>query len=304
MKWSSRSLGSPLQYQIFHWLTRCRALPLARVLLAFVVFYYTLLPQVRRRCSFYLQRRFGRAEGWTGFIHAYRLYLNFGQILLDRMVAGTTGRFPLCVTDPAVRAILLEAALNPRGCILLTAHVGAWQVGLAGLEQVDRPVHIVQVHDPDDPDKHYFERGKGRMFHVINVSEPIGAFVAMTAALRRGEFICLMGDRLPNDRDTEHNVTVPFLGGNIALPISAYALASITGAELVMLFTVREKGLTRALLAERLKVPPELSHHDPGVFLPFAMRFAQAMEACVQGYPYQFFNFYDMWLDEDDKKGR
>jgi len=302
MECSQRNLGSAVQYQLFYWLVRCRALPLARALLAIVVLYYTLLPHVRRRCSFYLQRRFGKTDGWAGFVHAYRLYLHFGQVLLDRMIAGTTGHFPLCSTAPAVRAELLEAARNPRGCILLSAHIGAWQIGLAALEQLDRPVHIVQFHDQDDPDKHYFERGKGRALHIINAAQPIGAFVEMAAVLRRGEIVCLMGDRLAGDRDREHSVDVPFLGGRIALPVSAYALASMTGAELVMLFTVREKGITRALRAERLNVPPHLPRHDPAAFLPFTARFALAMEEIVRIYPYQFFNFYNMWLDEYDKK--
>jgi predicted LPLAT superfamily acyltransferase len=278
-------------------------MPLARTLLAIVVLYYVSLPHVRRRCSFYLQRRFGKTDGWTGFVHAYRLYLNFGQILLDRMVAGTTGRFPICSTAPAVRTVLLEAAHSPRGCILLTAHTGAWQIGLAGLEQLDRPVHIVQFHDPDNPDKHYFERGKGRVLRIIDASEPIGAFVEMAAVLRRGEILCIMGDRLLSGRGTEKSVAAPFLGGTIALPVSAYALASMTGAQLVMVFTVREKGITRALRATRLTVPPGLPRRDPAVFLPYAAHFAQAMEELVRNYPYQFFNFYNIWLDEYDKKG-
>lgn len=296
-----RNLGSPLQYQIFLWIVRCRALPLARALLAVVVLYYTLLPHVRRRCSWYLQRRFGNVDGWTGFVHAYRLYLHFGQILLDRMVAGTTGRFPLSPTSPTVRAQLLEAMQNPKGCILLSAHIGAWQVGLAGLTDLDRLVHIAQPRDPDDPDKHYFERGKGRACHIIDLSDPIGAFVEMAAALRRGELVCLMGDRLT--RDTEKSVSAPFLGGRIALPVHAYALASMTEAALVMLFTVREKGSTQAILAERIPVPPALPRNDPSAFLPFATRFAQTMEEVVRRYPYQFFNFYNMWLDEYDKAG-
>jgi predicted LPLAT superfamily acyltransferase len=299
---SHQSLGSHLQYQIFHWIVRCRALPLARALLAIVVLYYTLLPHVRRRCSSYLQRRFGKAEGWTGFVHAYRLYLHFGQVLLDRMIAGTTGYFPRRSPTPVLYEEILEAARNPKGCILLTAHVGAWQIGLVGLEQLDRPVHIAQIHNPDNPEKHYFERGKGRALYIINTLDPIGAFIEMAAALRRGELVCLMGDRLPNNQNTKHYVTVPFLGGRIALPVSAYALASMTGAELVILFTVREKGITRILRAERLKVPSGLPRHDPEVFVPFATRFARAMEEYVQSYPYQFFNFYNMWLDEDDKK--
>jgi predicted LPLAT superfamily acyltransferase len=296
MKRSKRNLGSGWQYRIFQWIVRCRAWPLAHALLAVVVLYYPLLPHVRRRCSPYLQRRFGKADGWTGFVHAYRLYLHFGQVLLDRMVAGALGRFSLHPADPEVRAQLRQAVRNPQGCILLSAHIGAWQVGLAGLEELNRPVHIAQPHDPDDPDKHYFEHGKGRTCRVINVAEPVGAFVEMAAALRRGEIVCVMGDRL--SRDTEKHVTVPFLGGSIALPVNAYALASMTEAEVVMLFTVREKGFIRVARAERLKVPAALPRHDPGVFLPFAARFAQAMEELVQSHPYQFFNFYNMWLDE------
>jgi len=296
MKRSYRNLGSHRQYQVFQRLVRCRALPLARALLAIVVFYYTLLPHVRRRCSAYLQRRFGKADGWTGFVHAYRLYLNFGQVLLDRMVAGITGRFPHCSTAPSARTELLEATRNPQGCILLTAHIGAWQVELAGLENLDRPVHIVQPHDPDDPDKHYFERGKGRPCRIINASDPVGALVETAAVLRRGETVCLMGDRL--SRETEKSVAVPFLGGSIALPINAYALASMTGANLVMLFTVREKDVTRMIRAERITVPPGLPRREPGAFLPFAARFARAMEELARSHPYQFFNFYNMWLDE------
>jgi len=296
MKGTYRNLGSHRQYQVFHWIVRCRALPLARALLAVVVLYYTLLPHVRRRCAAYLQRRFGKADGWTGFVHAYRLYLNFGQILLDRMIAGTTGRFAVCADTPDAHAQLRQAVKNPQGCIVLTAHIGAWQIGLAGLEELDRPVHIIQPHDPDDPDKHYFERGKGRACRIINALDPAGAFVETAAALRRGEIVCMMGDRLT--RAAEKHVPAPFLGGTIALPVNAYALASMTEAELVLLFTIREKGLTRALRAERLRVPPSLPRQDPAAFLPFAARFAQAMEEVVLSYPYQFFNFYNMWLDE------
>jgi predicted LPLAT superfamily acyltransferase len=68
-----------------------------------------------------------------------------------------------------------------------------------------------------------------------------------------------------------------------------------------MLFTVREQGVTRALRAERIEVPGRLPRHDPAVFLPFATRFTRAMEDIVRIYPYQFFNFYNIWLDDHDE---
>lgn len=298
---TGNALGSRLQYKFFELMVRCRAIPFARAMLAVVVLYYTLLPHVRRRCSAYLCRRFPDHSSWRMFGHAFRLYLHFGNILLDRMIAGTTGRFPICVTEPHVREVIEKSGQSSRGCIILSAHIGAWQIGLAGLEQFDRPVNVVQLRDPEDADKHYFQRGNGRSFHIIDSSDPMGSLVEVGAALKRGELVCLMGDRLPGEAKAASCVEVPFLGGIIRVPINAYALASITGADLLMLFTIRENGVTRALLAERIFVPSGLRRHTPSVFLPYAMQFVGAMESVITRYPYQFFNFYNMWQQHDEK---
>ena len=289
------TLGSRLQYGIFEVLVRCRLLFVARMVLAFVVLYYALLPHVQQRCAAYIKRRFPCAGGLGRFVHTYRLYLNFGQVLLDRMIAGVTGRFPFCETDQQVRQCFDVAGANPHGCIVLTAHVGAWQVGIAGLDQFDRPVNVVQLHNPADQGKHYFQHGRGRPFKIIDSADPVGSMVEAAAALRRGEVVCLMGDRMHGTRQSGQGVDVAFLGGNIRIPASGYALASITGAELLMLFTVREKGVTRVFKAERLEVPAGLPRRDVAVFQPYAQQFAAAMETVVKRHPYQFFNFYDMW---------
>lgn len=289
------SLGSRFQYGIFQTVVRCRLVPLARVLLVAVVLYYVFVPRIRRRCMPYLSRRFPGAGRVRMFVHAFRLYLEFGCLLLDRMVAGTTGKFPVMATEPLLRKRLREAAECPRGCIILSAHIGAWQMGLAGLEQLDRPVHVVQWRQPQDAGRHYFEYGKGRPFAVIDAADPVGGLVEAAAALRRSEIVCLMGDRLAVGERIAQGVDVPFLGGMIRVPVNAFALASLTGAALLMLFSVREKGRTRAFLAERLDVPSGLPRRDPAVFLPYALRFARGMERVVERYPHQFFNFHDMW---------
>ena len=289
------TLGSRLQYGIFEVLVRCRLLFVARMVLAFVVLYYALLPHVRLRCAAYIKRRFPRAGCLGRFVHTYRLYLNFGQVLLDRMIAGVTGRFPFCETDQQVRQCFDVAGANPHGCIVLTAHVGAWQVGIAGLDQFDRPVNVVQLHNPADQGKHYFQHGRGRPFKIIDSADPVGSMVEAAAALRRGEVVCLMGDRMHSTRQSGQGIEVAFMGGNIRIPASGYALASITGAELLMLFTVREKGVTRVFKAERLSVSAGLPRRDVAVFQPYAQQFATAMETVVKRHPYQFFNFYDMW---------
>lgn len=105
---------------------------------------------------------------------------------------------------------------------MLTAHIGAWQVGIAGLEQFDRPVNVVQLHNPEDQGKHYFQHGRGRPFKIIDSADPVGSMVEAAAALRRGEVVCLMGDRLHGTRQAGQGVEVMFMGGSIRIPASAY----------------------------------------------------------------------------------
>ena len=296
--WSSRSLGSRFQHHIFYCLARWRLLPLARALLRVVVLYYTLLPHVRRRCMPYVRRRFGTRGGFAAFMHAYRLYLTFGEVLLDRTVGTATGHFAIAPELTEARQLLRRVLERGQGCIVITAHAGAWQMGMAALEAARTPVNMLQWRDPQDVDRHYFEGGKGRPVTVIDASRPVEALVQATAALRRGEVLALMGDRVA--AETEAHVPTPFMGGLIPLPITAYALASITGAPLVMVLTVRVQGRARPFLAQEIVVPAGLSHRDPQAFLPHARQFAQALEALVEAYPYQFFNFYNIWLDDND----
>lgn len=293
---TSLHLGSRLQYAFFELLVRCQALVAARIILAVVVFYYTLLPHVRRRSRPYLEHRFSTTGLWYEFWHAYRLHLQFGHILLDRMVARVTGTPSLAAVEPELRERLTRAVRNPRGCIILSAHIGDWQLGLSGLEELGRPVNVVYLRDPHDTaDKTIFRYLGTERRRIIDASDGPGALIEAAAALRRGEVCCLMGDRLIGTQD-KRSVCVPFLNGNIRLPVNAYALASATGASLVAVFTVREKGGTRPVLVESLDVPQGLSHRDPSLFRPFALRFAQAMQQVTEQYPYQFFNFYNMWV--------
>lgn len=298
MRWSSRSLGSNFQHRIFYQLVRWRALALARCLLRVVVFYYTLLPGVRRRCHPYLRRRFPGARGTAMFGHAYRLYLNFGQILLDRSIAGITGRFPIRRGGETV-ARLREVLNEGHGCIVLTAHLGGWQLGLAGLETLETSVHVVQRRDPGDVDKHYFEHGGGRTVRVIDAGRPLETALAASTVLRRNELLCMMGDRAPDEAAVAR---VPFWGGVIAVPLTAYALASTTGAPLALVFNVRgHEGLTRPHWGGLMRIPPGLGR-KPAELRPFALRFVETLEEMTRLYPHQFFNFYDMWLDNNDTR--
>ncbi len=118
----------------------------------------------------------------------------------------------------------------------------------------------------------------------------------MLEVLKRGEVLSMMGDRF---QGSDRNVTtVKFLGGNIRLPFAAYKLASVTGAPIGVLVSAKTgPDAYRIFLAGVIRVPPGLGR-EKEAFSLYAARFAQILEDYVQEYPYQFFNFYDLWEAE------
>lgn len=290
------SLGSRVRMRVFEMLVACRALFAARALMHIVVFWYVCTPSVRRRIRPYLRRRFPSAGRIALFLRTWRLYKTFAGILFDRMVAGILGRFPQSVLPKDQEDSLRAALHHPRGCIVLSGHLGAWQIGLAGLARLGGRVNVVQLATPNDPDRHYFERGKGDACHIIDASDMKGCLVEAAMRLRRGETVCFMGDRLIAPPDAGNSVPVPFLGGRIALPVQAYALASMTGALLLPLFALYDAGRMRLVMDAPVSLPQGLDRRKGESFLPWALRFGLFMEKFTEAHPEQFFNFYDMWL--------
>lgn len=301
--WSSKSLASSFHHGVFRVLVRCRVLFLARALLAAVVGYYTLLPGTRARSRAYITRRFAQHTGFQGWLHTWRLYKTFGNILLERMVANVTGHFPL-IDTPAHFQNFVAALQEGKGCIALSAHVGAWQTGAKELENLHVPLWLLLHRDPGDVDRQYFENTApqqdrpqaGHRAGVINAAGPFGGLVECAAALRRGEVVCVMGDRLL--KPAEPSVETEFMGGRVRFPLSPYILASITGAPLVITFALHETAGIRGHSRGVLHIPPGL-RENPDAALPFVRTFVAELEHLVDDYPYQFFNFFNMWDSYD-----
>ncbi len=299
MKWTSKSLGSRFQHNFFYFLIRFRLVFLARLFIYFIVFYYTLIPSVRKRSSYYLQRRFPNSTPFTMWKHCYKLYINFAFLLLTRIIYGIQNNCELdAIADEKQK--LMDTLKEDTGCIILTAHIGAWQMGLLELETVQRPINIVQFIDPGDNDKHYFEHDAKTRPHPITVISSLGiqASLEISTALQNNEVVCMTGDRIAHE--SEKKIEVPFLGGKIALPLAHFSIASIAECPIVITFSVLEKNKIKGVWAERISIPKGI-HRKPELLLPYVQRFVVGLENMVEHYPYQFFNFYDMWLENNDK---
>lgn len=291
--WNSRSLGSRFKHGFFYAVIKWLGMKPAYAFLAVVVFYYSLLPSVRRRSRPYLERRFPGASAFALWRHGFRLNRAFGLVLLERAAMGITGQADVgAETDEAeVAAGLLREG---KGLLILSAHLGAWQMGMAGLGRYSVPVNLVQRRDGGDVDRHYFEHGGGgRAPAIINAADPVASLALAAGALLRREIVCMMGDRVRSGDSLA--VEAEFLGGGIRLPGAPFYLAGRFGCPVLVIFSRRGKAMTVSGRAHAVLRVPENCGRDPEKLQPYARQFTAAMEKFVAEYPYQFFNFYDLW---------
>lgn len=296
-QWSSRSIGSKWQHQVFYTLIRLGGRRAAYTMLLFVVLYYILFrPSVRNRSIHYLKRRFPDRNQLFTLWDSYLLTFGIGRILVDRAVLGILGPGHLNVSLEG-RAELAELLAEGRGLIMVTAHVGCWQLAMSSLSVLDTQVNLLIHHDEGDIDKHFFEHGGDKPpYRIVDPTSFLGGTLQMLQLLKNGELLCIMGDR--NMGGAGSTVTVDFLGAPVDIPFSPYKLASATGAPVAVIFPYRSKSGGYALNVARIIRVPENLGRSASAYLPFAREFIAELEKFVTQNPYQFFNFFDMWSKE------
>ena len=307
-RWSSRSVGSPWQHRFFYHLIRLGGLRPAYAFLAFVVTWYTLRPSTRKRGKAYLEHRFPEAGFFAMLAHTWKLQWNLGLCLIDRAAAGILGGYAFSAgAGESLPATISALARAGNGIIMLAAHTGVWQMSPYFLaEHAGVPVSALVHRDAGDIDKQAHEHaGQAPPYRVLDAEDGLGASIALIQLLRHGELVCMMGDRTDGTRgeppdDARSGPAVPavrvsFLGSTIALPYTAYRLASVSGAPVLFAFALRTGPRKGALaVTEAFHVPPGLGK-AAGAYRPYAQRFANALEDFSRAHPYQFFNFFNLW---------
>lgn len=295
-QWTSRSVGSKLQHNIFYSIIRLGGHKAAYAVLNCVALYYTLCrPAIKKKADPYLTRRFKTGNPFKRLLNAHRIYVGLGKALIDRATLGIKGieRMRIeCVDHGVLKDLISEG----RGLVLLTAHVGCWQAAMSSLRSLNTPVSLLLHREEGDVDLHYFEHTGGPApFRIIDPQGYLGGVLEMMNVLKRGEVLSIMGDRVFGD--VRSTLSVDFLGSPVRLPLSPFKLGSATGAPIAVMFSHKSGPDSYKLTVEDIiRIPPEPGRPEQA-FRPYAAQFALCLESYVERHPYQFFNFFDMWKE-------
>jgi len=287
--WEGRSRGTRLGYRIFVWLLKSRGLKPAYGLLHFVTLYYRLfVPAATQPLRYLYEQRLGFGRQKAAELIKRNIMI-FGQTLIDKIavLAGVGTR--LGFTHEGIENIE-QLVDDGKGGILLSAHLGNWEVAGHLLKRVNAPINIVMYDGEEQQMKAYMDQFESkRSFNVILIKDDISHIYEISAALARNELICLHGDRF---RPGQRTMTHEFLGESANFPAGPFILASKLKAPVCFVFAFKETNFHYHFFAEparlyegRGTVGMEKMLHD----------YVQILEAKLKQYPEQWFNYYDFW---------
>ena len=184
-----------------------------------------------------------------------------------------------------------QARRSKRGAVIVTAHFGNFEVGLASICRIEPRVHVVFQRD----EMSLFERLRRDLHRRLGVIEtPIddgpASWLALRDALAGDDAVVLQGDRvMPGQKSS----VVPFFDGHLRLPHGPVKLAMLMEAPLIPVYAVQAGGgRVRIVLDEPIELTRDADIEE------ILSRVAQSLEAIVTRHPDQWHVLHRAWVED------
>jgi KDO2-lipid IV(A) lauroyltransferase len=223
---------------------------------------------------------------------------NFGRMLADYFrCAGAGGERRAAALVDEWRGLehLAAARAQGRGTIVVTAHLGHWEMGGTVLAMRGFPMTVVTLDEPSSALTRWRDAHRRQLgIKTIAVGPERGfAFLEMREALQRNEAVAMLVDR-PYAGSGQ---PVDFFGARAAFSTAPALLAHHTGAAVLPAFVLFNARRRYVSLAEPI-VPMATAPHVRAVLEENTQRIARIFEAIVRQHPEQWFNYVPIWPAE------
>jgi predicted LPLAT superfamily acyltransferase len=288
--WKGKSKGTPLGYRIFVWILKNFGVLPAYFLLRFVVLYYFLFSFKSSRQIYSLYHRKLGYSRLSSVIKLYKNYYLLGQGIIDKVVimSGIKNKFSF---DFDGKENLHKIAELKKGGMLLSAHIGNWDVAGHLFKHLETPVNIVLYDGEHEQIKEYLESVTGkRSVNIIAIKNDLSHIYAISDAFSRNELVCMHADRFIEGNKT---LTAGFLGEKARFPLGPFLLASTFKVPVSYVFAVKESKMHYHFFASEIK---EYAGPVKEVVMEEMLTdYITEMEKKVKQYPEQWFNYYNFW---------
>ncbi|WP_264564783.1 lipid A biosynthesis acyltransferase [Flavobacterium sp. N3904] len=286
-QWDGKSKGTVFGYQIFVFLIKKAGIKSAYLLLYFVASYYFLFLKKSNQSIFYY---FNKRQGYSYLkakCYVFKSYLTFGQTIIDKIAiaAGMRNRFTY-EFDGA--EILKELLSNKQGGVLISAHIGNFEIAEYFFEEIDLDfqINLVTTDLEHSSIKNYLESiSKKSSVKFIIIQNDLSHIFEINAALARNELVCFTGDRY---FEGVKSLTEKLLNKEAQFPAGPFLIASRLKVPVVFVYVMKEPNLHYHLYTRKT----DFKHRDEKGLLK---AYTENLEGMLEKYPLQWFNYFDFW---------
>lgn len=277
--------------------------PALRVAVAFFAgFFWLTLRKIRAAVASNLEAVLGPCGWWERQRRIHRTFLTFSWCLSERYERLSTDQ-TFTVEAEGLEA-WRELTSSGRGFIMVTAHIGAWEVGsMLPASREGRRIHVVREAETDPRAQQFFEeliRKSGGELYTTHFAADPHLGMDLLDALRRHEIVALQGDR---PRSGGKTLAVRLFGREYSLPLGTVALARAAGVPIVPVFVFREGRLRYRCVMQPAIAVAETADRQRDLREALE-RFAADLEAAIRREPHQWFCFRKLWKENSRYNGR
>jgi len=290
--WKGKTRGGLLGYQIFVLTFKFLGLNATYILLRFVALYYFLFAWKSNK---YIYKYFREIQGYGKIKSFFRIYSNyfiFGQVLIDK-VAGMAGYNHKFSYDFEGEEYLRQMK---EGGLLISAHIGNWEIAGNLLQRLDTPFNIVMFDEEHQKIKNLLDEVmKEKQVKIIVLKDDLSHIIEIKNALKNQELIAIHGDRFVEGSKT---IEMEFMGKKALFPEGPFYLAAKFKAPVSYVFAMKESKFHYHFYATPSKVydtPPRKINEE--ILKPLLKDYINAFEKALKRHPNEWFNYYKFWKD-------
>jgi KDO2-lipid IV(A) lauroyltransferase len=217
----------------------------------------------------------------------FRTYQHFGMVLMDFIRIPTLNAEKLASMIHFDETYIREAREQGRGALLMSAHLGNWELIIPALVLHDYPITVVMVP----------QKGRGGAF-VQAVRDSIGCpYISkktpartMLRLLKDGRFLGLAADQDARKR----GVWVTLMGQPSSRPRGGAVFALQMGAPMLAGWCLLQKDYRYHLAFEPIHTNHLPKDRDQAIQI-LTQRYMDILGDTINKYPEQYFWFHRMW---------
>ncbi len=226
----------------------------------------------------------------------YKYARNWVDVLL--MMRWRGSRLDSLIGRRVGGSYLDEAMARGNGAILISPHLGNWELGGLGLAELGYRINVLTFREPDEKvnelrEKVRSERGINFIYVDRDDTSPL-AIIEAVNALRRNEILALLGDR----DGSSHTADMDFFGRPAAIPLGAAYLGLASGAPVFPVFVPLEGNRYATIMEEPVYFTGGHASHKSSV-IDGTARILRVFERYIRAYPDQWYNFFEYWGETD-----